>query len=102
MTNGRSSSHSNFGSALATGGGFGIGNALGNAGGMTVCGGNDMSFYCQFVKFFNIFKMFIVILVFIAVIVYLAYSFSGTKSSSKKMRGGGCGCSGNKSSSSWF
>lgn len=102
MTKGRSSS--NFGSALAAGGGFGIGSALGNTGGatVTVCGGNDMSFYCQFVKFFNIFKMFIVILVFIAVIVYLAYSFSGTKSSFKKMKGGGCGCSANKPSGKWF
>jgi hypothetical protein len=88
---------SSFGSALATGGGFGIGSALGNAGGatVTVCGGNDTSSYCQFVKFFNIFKMFIVILVFIAVIVYLAYTFSGTKSSVKKMKRGGCGCSKN-------
>lgn len=99
MTNKRSSS--TFGSALATGGGFGIGSALGNAGGVTVCGGNDSSFYCQFVKFFNVFKMFIVILVFIAVIVYLAYSFSGAKSSLKKMKGG-CGCSANKSSGRWF
>ena len=99
MTNKRSSS--TFGSSLATGGGFGIGSALGNAGGVTVCGGNDASFYCQFVKFFNVFKMFIVILVFIAVIVYLAYSFSGAKSSLKKMKGG-CGCSATKSSGRWF
>jgi len=102
MAKGRSSS--NFGSSLATGGGFGIGSALGNAGGatVTVCGGNDTSSYCQFVKFFNIFKMFIVILVFIAVIVYLAYTFSGTKSTMRKMKGGGCGCSTTKSSSKWF
>jgi hypothetical protein len=98
MTN--KSSSSTFGSALATGGGFGIGSTLGNAGGITICGGNDASFYCQFVKFFNVFKMFIVILVFITVIVYLAYSFSGVKSSGRKMKGG-CGCSANKSDK-WF
>jgi hypothetical protein len=40
--------------------------------------------------------MFLVILVFIAAIVYLAYTFSGAKSTVKKMRGG-CGCAGSKS-----
>jgi hypothetical protein len=93
-------SYPSFSSYLASGGSFGIGSTLGNAGGVTVCGGNDASFYCQFVKFFNVFKMFIVILVFIAVIVYLAYSFSGVKSSGRKMKGG-CGCSANKSDK-WF
>ena len=92
----KSSSSSPFGSALAIGGGYGIGSSLGNAGGVTVCGGNDTSFYCRFVQFFNVFKMFLVILVFIAAIVYLAYTFSGAKSTVKKMRGG-CGCAGNKS-----
>jgi hypothetical protein len=85
-----------FTSSLASVGGFGIGSSLGNAGGVTVCGGNDTSIYCQYVKFFNVFKMFIVILVLIAIIVYLAYTFSGVKSSGRKMKGG-CGCSSNKS-----
>lgn len=92
--------NSTLGDALATGSGLGIGSALGNAGGVTVCGGNDSSFYCQFVKFFNVFKMFIVILVFIAIIVYLAYTFSGIKSTTKKMKGG-CGCSSTKGKSLW-
>jgi hypothetical protein len=100
MPNGRTSS--NFGSALAVGGGYGIGSTLGNAGGVTVCGGNDTSFYCRFVQFFNVFKMFIIILLFIAVIVYFAYAFSGAKGSKKGNMKGGCGCSSGSSGLSQY
>lgn len=83
-------SSSIFGSALAYGGGVGLGNSLGNAGGVTVCNAaNQNTSYCQFVQFFNIFKMFIIFIIIIAIIVYVLYWITGSGRSGKIM--GGCG-----------
>jgi F0F1-type ATP synthase membrane subunit c/vacuolar-type H+-ATPase subunit K len=84
---------STFGSALAYGGGLGLGSSIGNAGGVTVCNAaNQNTSYCQFVQFFNIFKIFLVYIAIITFVVYLFYWFTGSKRSGKMS--GGCGCSG--------
>jgi|LauGreSuBDMM15SN_2_FD.fasta_scaffold06247_2 hypothetical protein len=81
-----------FGAALAYGGGIGIGNSLGNAGGVMVCNAsNQGTSYCQFVQFFNVFKMFIVFIIMITIIVYFFYWFSGS-SRGGKISGGSVGC----------
>jgi len=89
MTNNKSSS---FGEALAYGGGIGLGNSLGNAGGVMVCNASNQSTsYCQFLQFFNIFKMFIGFIIMITIIVYLFYWLTGS-SRGGKISGGGSGC----------
>lgn len=61
----------NMGTILAAGAGAGIANAGGTT--ITTCGKDDNSFYCQFVKGFNIFKM-ILFIIGILVIVYILYT----------------------------
>jgi len=75
---------------MAPGLGIGAGIGLSSTGGRTVIvcnGSNASSFYCKFVEFFNIFKMFIFIIAFIGLIVWFLYSFS--QSSIGRKRGGG-------------
>lgn len=74
-------------SNMAPGLGFGVGAGLSNAGGttVTVCNGaNASSFYCEFVQFFNIFKMLLLIIVVIMVIYWFATSFSKTVRKSRR------------------
>lgn len=70
--------------ALAAGGSL-----IGGAGGTTItsCPADDNSFYCQFVKGFNIFKMILFIIV-IAVVGYFIYTmfFSGNGSKGSARR----------------
>lgn len=60
----------------------GVGGAImGGAGGTTLtnCPPEDNSFYCQFVKGFNLFKMLLVIIAVIAVAVFLWYMFKKSR-----------------------
>lgn len=70
--------------ALAAGG---LAGGLGSAGGVTVstCPPEDTSFYCKFVKGFNIFKMILFILA-IFVVLYFLYKIFVSKSSTKAFR----------------
>lgn len=63
---------------LAVGGaGLVAATATQGAGGTTVtsCPSEDNSFYCKFVKGFNIFKMILVILIIVGVIAFMAWFF---------------------------
>ena len=94
MGKGSSSSRagSDFSSNLAAGAGVGVGASIGNAGGITICNAqNQNTWYCQFVQFFNVFKMLLSFLLIIGVIVFLFYWFAGSGRGGK-MKGGGCGC----------
>lgn len=91
MKNSKGSTSSTFGSALAYGGGLGLGSSIGNAGGVTVCNAaNQNTTYCQFVQFFNVFKMFITFIIIVAVIIWVIYWFTGSSRGSR-MTGGRCG-----------
>ena len=76
-----------LGPTLLTAGAAGAASSLGTAGGVTVssCPPDDKSFYCSFVRFFNIFKMLIVIIVVI-IIAYFIYKVF-LSSTSKGSRG---------------
>lgn len=67
--------------ALAAGGSL-----LGGAGGATItsCPPEDNSFYCQFVKGFNIFKMLLFIIVILVVGYFLYTTFFGSTKSAKR------------------
>ena len=66
-------------SAAGAGAGAGASNFLSNSGGMfhtgaiTSCPANDMSFFCQMSRWFNILIMVLVVLA----LVYIAYVFIG-------------------------
>lgn len=64
---------------IASGAAAGLGSALGNAGGMTLttCTQGDNSFYCQFVRGFNIFKM-VLFIIGVLIILYVLYSIWAT------------------------
>ena len=63
--------------AIGLGAGYGLASSVGGST-ITVCDAkNADTFYCKFVLFFNIFKMFIWFIVMIAIIVWLLYNFSG-------------------------
>lgn len=73
-----SKNHNDTGKAALIGGGAAaLGGAVAGAGGVTVstCPPEDKSFYCQFVKGFNIFKMILSILLILAVIGVIAWVF---------------------------
>jgi hypothetical protein len=57
--------------------GFLAGESLANSGGSTlsVCGPNDNTYYCEFVRDFNIFKMILFILFILFIIGYGIYYF---------------------------
>ena len=81
--------------ALGLGAGYGLATSAGGTT-VTVCNGaNENTFYCKFVQFFSIFKMFISFIFIMAIIVWLCYTFLGMKASGRsgsgrgrKMRGG--------------
>jgi hypothetical protein len=77
------------GSALAIGGASAIGTAAGSAGGTTItsCPANDTSFYCTFVRWFNMLKMVIFIIALIALIYVLYNAWASRKGSSGRGRG---------------
>ncbi len=61
--------------------------ALSGAGGTTItsCPPDDNSFYCNFVKGFNIFKMILFIIV-ILVVIYIIYALFGKARKSSRRR----------------
>lgn len=60
--------------------GSGVGALVSGAGGVTVtsCGANDQTFYCKFVRGFNLFKMLFFIIAII-VMVYFLYTMTVKK-----------------------
>lgn len=76
-----SGSGSSTKSMLAVGAASGVAGGLSTAGGVTVssCPADDKSFYCKFVRFFNMFKMILIILIVVAVIYFLLRYIVATK-----------------------
>lgn len=75
--------------AVATGGaGLTAITAVQGAGGMTItsCPPDDTSFYCKFVKWFNMFKMLLVVLSIVITIGIIAYVFWPKKGKLLKKR----------------
>ncbi len=80
--------------AFGLGAGYGLASSAGGST-ITVCNGeNTNTFYCKFIQFFSIFKMFISFIFIMAIIVWLCYNFLGMRSSGRgrgrgrKMKGG--------------
>ena len=61
--------------------GAAAGGMLGGVGGTTItsCPASDQSFYCKFVRGFNIFKMIIAIIVFVILLYFLYVWFFANK-----------------------
>lgn len=61
--------------------GSAAGGMLSGVGGTTItsCPASDQSFYCQFVRWFNMFKMVIFIIVFLVVLYFLYQWFVAKK-----------------------
>jgi Na+/H+ antiporter NhaC len=79
--------NSGFGSALGLGAGIGVGSSLGNAGGIMICNAqNQDTTYCQFVQYFNGFKMVLYFVFVLALIAYLVYYYFSGFSGKKKTR----------------
>lgn len=74
---GRSKKNNLANTALLGTGAAAVGGAMAGAGGttLTTCPPDDKSFYCQFVKGFNIFKMLLVIFGVLIVIGFIVLMF---------------------------
>jgi len=61
-------------SELTSGLTAGVAGGVMNAGGFTIssCPANDQSFYCKFVRWFNMFKM-VLFIIFVIVMIYFLY-----------------------------
>lgn len=71
-----------LGAGAALIGGTALGAMTSGAGGAPECKSGDTSFYCNFVKGFNIFKMIIFILI-ILVVIWFIYKMMTAKKSGK-------------------
>lgn len=78
---------SSFGNVAAAGGASALGGALGTAGGMTVtsCPSGDTSFYCTFVKWFNMLKM-VLFIIGVIIVIYVMHSLWRSSSVNKRRR----------------
>ena len=77
---------SGLGPTLLTAGAAGAASSLGTAGGVTVssCPPDDQSFYCSFVRFFNMFKMVLVIIIVLIIAYFIYKMFFASKSRGRR------------------